>query len=108
MKTYFSSGEHSVFLKEDQKEAHSLRHHVRHSPTGFSWGYAGSGPADLARCILIDHFDAHDEAEKGTVRDVDRLYHSFKDEVIAKLRDPWELTSDDILEWLDAHEMPGA
>lgn len=31
-----------------------LRHHVRHSPTGFSWGYGGSGPADLARCLLID------------------------------------------------------
>jgi len=31
-----------------------LPHHVRHSPDGFSWGYGGSGPADLARCILID------------------------------------------------------
>lgn len=26
---------------------------VRHSPTGFSWGYGGSGPADLARSLLI-------------------------------------------------------
>jgi hypothetical protein len=26
---------------------------ARHSPTGFSWGYGGSGPADLARSILI-------------------------------------------------------
>lgn len=31
-----------------------LRHHVKHSPTGFSWGYGGSGPAELARCLLID------------------------------------------------------
>jgi hypothetical protein len=31
-----------------------LRHYVKHSPTGFSWGYGGSGPADLARCLLID------------------------------------------------------
>lgn len=30
-----------------------LEHVVKHSPTGFSWGYAGSGPADLARSILI-------------------------------------------------------
>lgn len=36
-----------------------LQHHVRHSPTGFAWGYGGSGPADLARCILIDHLYAH-------------------------------------------------
>jgi hypothetical protein len=31
-----------------------LAHHVKHSPTGFSWGYAGSGPSELARCLLID------------------------------------------------------
>jgi hypothetical protein len=31
-----------------------LRHVVRHSPTGFEWGYGGSGPADLARCLLLD------------------------------------------------------
>jgi hypothetical protein len=30
-----------------------LPHHVKHSPTGFTWGYHGSGPAELARCILI-------------------------------------------------------
>lgn len=31
-----------------------LRHVVRHSPDGFAWGYAGSGPSELARCLLID------------------------------------------------------
>jgi hypothetical protein len=30
-----------------------LRHVVRHSPTGLSWGYGGSGPADTARSLLI-------------------------------------------------------
>jgi len=30
-----------------------LQHLVRHSPDGFSWGYHGSGPAELARCLLI-------------------------------------------------------
>lgn len=33
-----------------------LDHVVKHSPTGFSWGYGGSGPSDLARCLLIDHY----------------------------------------------------
>lgn len=33
-----------------------LQHHVKHSPTGLSWGYGGSGPADTARSLLIDHF----------------------------------------------------
>lgn len=31
-----------------------LRHRVQHSPDGFNWGYAGSGPADLARSLLAD------------------------------------------------------
>jgi hypothetical protein len=32
-----------------------LAHHVKRSPTGFGWGYRGSGPAELARCLLIAH-----------------------------------------------------
>ncbi len=31
-----------------------LRHVVLHSPSGYSWGYEGSGPADLALSILCD------------------------------------------------------
>jgi hypothetical protein len=31
-----------------------LTHFLRHSPAGFEWGYGGSGPADLARALLID------------------------------------------------------
>jgi len=27
-----------------------------HSPTGFEWGYGGSGPAQLALALLADHF----------------------------------------------------
>jgi hypothetical protein len=27
----------------------------RHSPTGFEWGYGGSGPAQLALAILLDY-----------------------------------------------------
>jgi hypothetical protein len=30
-----------------------LRHYVKHSPDGFSWGFAGSGPADTARSLLL-------------------------------------------------------
>lgn len=26
-----------------------------HSPDGFAWGYGGSGPAQLALAILLDH-----------------------------------------------------
>jgi hypothetical protein len=49
-----------------------LTHHVKHSPTGFSWGYGGSGPAELARCILIDHLadDAWCDGCAGTGQQV--------------------------------------
>lgn len=41
-----------------------LPHYVRHSPDGFSWGYGGSGPAELARCLLIQALG--DKARCGT------------------------------------------
>ena len=30
-----------------------VRHLPKHSPTGMNWGFAGSGPADTARSLLI-------------------------------------------------------
>lgn len=30
---------------------------VNHSPDGFSWGYGGSGPAQLALAILLEYFN---------------------------------------------------
>lgn len=55
---YFATGgfgEGSVFVEDRRGETKLLPHIVKHSPTGFAWGYGGSGPAELARCILI-HF----------------------------------------------------
>jgi hypothetical protein len=37
----------------DGKLIGQLLHVVRHSPTGMTWGYSGSGPADLARSLLV-------------------------------------------------------
>lgn len=48
-----SAGAGAVEVVEDGRVVGLLHHDVRHSPTGFSWGYAGSGPADLARSLLI-------------------------------------------------------
>ena len=61
----------------------NLRLELRsHSPTGFDWGYCGSGPAQLALAILADHFDSTDEALE--------LYQRFKWAVIAALpRNGW-------------------
>jgi hypothetical protein len=47
-----------------------------HSPDGFSWGYEGSGPAQLALAILLSLTD-----ERTAVRN----YQTFKRQVIAGL-----------------------
>jgi hypothetical protein len=47
-------GAATVIVIERNGPRYPLRHAVRHSPDGFQWGYGGSGPAELARCILLD------------------------------------------------------
>lgn len=60
-----------------------------HSPSGFEWGYGGSGPAQLALAILANHMANSEQALE--------LYQSFKWEVITKLpMESWALTSDEI------------
>jgi len=68
-----------------------LEHHVCHSPTGFGWGYEGSGPADLARSILWDYFS--DEPTSS-------LYQVFKSKFVAGWQRKWEITEKQIAEWL--------
>ncbi len=60
-----------------------------HSPTGFQWGYGGSGPAQLALALCADALGDDDHA-----RDV---YQRFKFQVVAALAgDAWTLTEDQI------------
>lgn len=49
-----AAGGRLVTVERGEQVVGPLRHIVRHSPTGMSWGYGGSGPADLARSLLID------------------------------------------------------
>ena len=71
-----------------------LEHHVRHSPDGFSWGYAGSGPAELARSLLWDYLGAEPQPF---------VYQAFKSSFVAQWPQDgnWEMTSTKIQEWLD-------
>jgi hypothetical protein len=54
----------------------TVPHVTRHSPTGVEWGYSGSGPADLARSILLALMPN---------AAVDRLYQAFKAEFVARV-----------------------
>lgn len=48
-----------VYVTDEAGRSYPLSLHQgirNHSPTGFNWGYQGSGAAQLALAILADHF----------------------------------------------------
>jgi len=74
----------------------NVMHLVRHSPTGFEWGYHGSGPADLARSVLL-RFVGRETA--------DRLYQLFKHDIIASIpREGGLIEAALIRSWLSEHQ----
>lgn len=65
-----------------------------HSPTGFEWGYGGSGPSQLALAILLLATDSEETALQ--------YYHDFKFEVIANAPShSWTIAGEWIQKWLD-------
>ncbi len=63
-----------------------------HAPTGFSWGYMGSGPSQLALSILIELTD-RDTALTH--------YQDFKHEVIVPLpQADFQLEEAEVFNWL--------
>lgn len=75
---------------------------VNHSPTGLSWGYAGSGPAQCALAILADAL--------GDDRRAVDLYQAFKRERIAKLdqAQPWTMSQAQVVLWAAVKAGSGA
>jgi len=69
---------------------------ANHSPTGFNWGYAGSGPAQTAIAIL---WEVTQDTEITT-----RHYQEFKTMFIATLPSQdvnWFIYESVILRWLE-------
>lgn len=64
---------------------------MRHSPTGFEWGYGGSGPADLAYALLADAVDT---------ATADQLYQDFKRAFVAHFADTWTISTYTIQTWV--------
>lgn len=63
-----------------------------HSPDGFEWGYAGSGPAQLALALLLE-VARPDEAQ--------HYYQIFKMQVVAAWpREGWTYFQHEIIAWL--------
>jgi hypothetical protein len=67
-------------------------HRTVHSPTGFEWGYAGNGPADLSHALLL--------AEVG-VEPTAAVRLAFRDDVVSRLpTERFDLPAADIWTWI--------
>ncbi len=70
-----------------------------HSPTGFEWGYGGSGPAQLALALAADVL-SDDEAALG-------VYQRLKFRVVGRLpADGWSLTEGELADTLRSLARP--
>lgn len=95
----FTGSVSDVFVSEPDAFVHELdmtARAKRHSPTGFAWGYGGSGPAALAHSLLTSvmgesYANAH--------------YMQYKWDVIAILPQdrPWTMTDQEIKDWAALH-----
>lgn len=67
-----------------------------HSPTGFEWGYGGSGPAQLALALVLD--------ATGDRALTERAYQWFKWATVAGWGSTWRITAGEIRAWLEQFE----
>lgn len=91
---YFgNAGAHTVTVEEKDGSVRRLEHHVHHSPDGFSWGYQGSGPSELARCILWDFLGAQPHPA---------CYQDMKEDLVSTqpIDGPFELDGERLDGWL--------
>lgn len=104
-----------TLLGEDQALVSSHQLPLRlelmgHSPTGFEWGYRGSGPAQLALAIVADAlnlppgtrgprlFDDDADPTIALARRVVGAYQQFKEDHVARWDGPtWWLLDEDVL-----------
>lgn len=85
---------------------------VHHSPTGFEWGYSGSGPADLALNVVhffVEQMDLAETSQEQMVEcfegEVSRLawdlHQPFQEEVIAEIgEEGTRLSANEIRQWI--------
>ena len=66
---------------------------INHSPSGFEWGYAGSGPAQLACGLLLDYYDDAQIARKHYIAFRNRVISQFECDGPAAC---WHLTGEEI------------
>ena len=79
-------GEMNWTVTVDKRPLNPRTDLFNHSPSGFSWGYNGSGPAQCALAILAHHlWRTRDLPKARADAEALRLHQDFKAAVIARL-----------------------
>jgi len=104
----------SVVVYEESQKPYKLRHMIVHSPSDMSWGFNGSGPADLALSVLADYLGeaaaipAHERYDHAIANQIGEtgawlLHQEFKRDVVAPLPQDRNVTIDGraIEAWLE-------
>jgi hypothetical protein len=92
-----SNNDYWVCLNDHPMDAQPSLAIANHSPDGFSFGYCGSGPAQLALAMLLE--------ETGNPIIAQKHYHRFMNEVVAKFPSKWDYTSQQIHNFLEGNNV---
>ncbi len=96
MNNLFSRNEDIILKRTNEGATANIPQEiVRHSPTGFEWGYGGSGPADLALNILAQYVPR---------KLAESLHQQYKWDVIARIpHEGTTITSESVRAWIKNH-----
>lgn len=83
----------SVYIGERLLSPEASQKLRNHSPCGFSWGYGGSGPAQLSLAILLEVSGDKEFALK--------YYQEFKEEVVARLKPKFGMHVKCVKRWIE-------
>jgi hypothetical protein len=68
--------------------------------TGYEWGYHGSGPAELALAILLDHLGEQPRYQCEHRSLAWQLHQAFKRAFVTDWKETWRLSAEQIDGWL--------
>jgi hypothetical protein len=98
-----NSGPQDVYIQDGGVVQKLLKQSlVKHSPDGFQWGYSGSGPLDLALNILYDFYNRYYSFmfDSALQEFAQKHYKRFTEDFVSKWENKWEITNEQIQEWL--------
>lgn len=99
------ANEYMVYVDGVPLDLEASRKVADHSPTGFMWGYLGSGPSQTALALLLRFGATKEEALAW--------YQNFKQDVVAPLKDAatgqplhdFEMEDSKVADWLEARRI---